>query len=256
MTGIRGRARGGEPVTARARLVIGADGMGSVVARGAGARSYDEHPARTCAYYAYWRGVPMDGAELYPRDGRMIVAAPTNRGEVVVIAFWPNAEFARVRADREGAFMDALALAPSLAERVRAGERSDRFRGTARLPNYFRTAAGPGWALVGDAGHHKDPILAYGITDAFRDAELLAAAAGDGLAGRLPLGTALAGYARRRDALAAPGYATTLDFARLRPPGPEQQAFLAALRDDQAAADRFFGTLAGTVEPEALAVAA
>ncbi len=256
VAGIGGRARDGGRVTARARLVIGADGMGSLVARGAGARMYDAQPPLTCAYYTYWRGVEMAGAELYPRAGRMIVASPTNGGEVVTIAFWPNAEFARVRAGLDAAFMAAVDLAPDLAARLRAGERSDRFRGTVRLPNFFRQAAGPGWALVGDAGHHKDPILALGITDAFRDAELLAAAADAGLSGREPLGSALAGYGRRRDELAAAGYASTLQFAALQPPGPELQARFAALRHDQAATDRFFGTIAGTVDPAELLAAA
>ena len=42
------------------------------------------------------------------------------------------------------------------------------------LPNVVRQPYGPGWALVGDAGYHRDPITGHGITDAFRDAELLA----------------------------------------------------------------------------------
>jgi len=42
------------------------------------------------------------------------------------------------------------------------------------LTGYLRDAAGPGWALVGDAGYFKDPITAHGITDALRDAEVLA----------------------------------------------------------------------------------
>jgi 2-polyprenyl-6-methoxyphenol hydroxylase-like FAD-dependent oxidoreductase len=179
----------------------------------------------------------------------MIIASPTNGGDVVTIAFWQNAEFARVRADLEREFDAVLQLAPDLYERVRRGERSDRFRGTVRLPNFFREASGPGWALVGDAGHHKDPILALGISDALRDAELLAGAAGDGLAGRVPLGSALAGYGRRRDELAAAGYASTLQFARLQPPGPEMQGLFAALLRDQERTDRFFGTIAGTVDP-------
>ena len=47
-------------------------------------------------------------------------------------------------------------------------------RGASRLPNIVRQAAGPGWALVGDAGYHRDPVTGHGITDAFRDAEWLA----------------------------------------------------------------------------------
>jgi flavin-dependent dehydrogenase len=247
VTGVRGRAAGGGEVTERARIVIGADGMSSLVARTVGAPAYDVEPALTCAYYTYWTGVEMEGVELYPRDGRMIVATPTNDGRVVTIVFWPHAEFHRVRADIEGSFLEALELAPGLAERVRGGARADRFRGTSRLPNFFRRPHGDGWALVGDAGYHKDPILALGITDAFRDAELVADAVDAGLSGRRPLASALADYERRRNELAAQGFGATLEFARLQPPPPEMQQLFAALRHDQEQTNRFFGTFAGTV---------
>jgi flavin-dependent dehydrogenase len=236
VVGIRSRGR-----TERARIVIGADGLGSLVAREAGAPAYGDAGALTCAYYSYWSGVEMDGVELYPRPGRMIVSAPTSDGQVVVIVFWPRARFHAVRSDVERHFMDALALAPGLLERVRAATRTDRFRGTGRLPNFYRRPHGDGWALVGDAGYFKDPILALGITDAFRDAELLADAIETG---------DLPGYERRRNELSAHGFRTTVEFARLQPPPPMMQELLAALRDDPVQRDRFFGTLAGTVAPE------
>ncbi|MGH8772529.1 MAG: hypothetical protein ACREV2_15340, partial [Burkholderiales bacterium] len=74
----------------------------------------------------------------------------------------------------EGNFLRTLDLAPRLANRIRNGRRARHFVGTADLPNFFRKPYGPGWALVGDAGHHRDPCGGYGISDAFRDAELLA----------------------------------------------------------------------------------
>jgi len=251
VVGVRGRGAGGATVTERARIVIGADGRNSLVARAVDAPVYDAQPALTCAYYTYWSGVEMAGAELYPRPDRMIVAAPTNDGQVVTIAFWPHAAFPHVRADIEGHFLRALELAPELHARVRDATRTDRFRGTAQLPNFHRRPHGEGWALVGDAGYHKDPILALGISDAFRDAELLADAVDAGLSGRAELGAALAGYEARRNETAAPGYASTLDFARLQPPDAAMQQLLAALSSDQAQTDRFFGTVVGTVHPSA-----
>jgi flavin-dependent dehydrogenase len=236
VVGIHSRGR-----TDRARIVIGADGVNSLVARSVGAPVYNDGGTLTCAYYSYWTGVPMDGVELYPRPGRMVVAAPTNDGQVVVIVFWPNAEFHEVRSDVERHFTAVLELAPSLAERVRNGTRTDRFRGTSRLPNLYRRPYGDGWALVGDAGYVKDPILALGIGDAFRDAELLTDAIETG---------DLAAYEKRRNELSAHGFQTTLDFARLQAPRPEMQQLLVALRDDAAQRDRFFGVLAGTVAPE------
>jgi 2-polyprenyl-6-methoxyphenol hydroxylase-like FAD-dependent oxidoreductase len=247
VTGIRGRSGRGAVVTERARIVIGADGMSSLVARTVDAPSYGAHPSLTCAYYTYWSGVQMDGVELYPRPGRMIVAAPTNDDHVVTIVFWPNMQFEQVRAEIEARFMSSLELAPALAERVSNGTRSERFRGTGRLPNFYRRPHGEGWALVGDVGYHKDPILALGITDAFRDAGLLAEAVDAGLSGASALASALAGYERGRNELSASGYASTIQFARLEPPTPDMQELFAALLGNQEQTDRFFGTFAGTV---------
>jgi flavin-dependent dehydrogenase len=170
VTGIRGRALEGTTANETAGIVIGADGMNSLVARSVAAPTYNEHPSLTCAYYSYWSGVEMDGAELYARPGRMIIGAPTNDGQVFIIVYWPNSEFHRVRSDIESSFMTALELVPGLAERIHTGTRSERFRGTGTLPNFYCRPHGAGWALVGDAGYHKDPITALGMTDAFRDA--------------------------------------------------------------------------------------
>src|SRR5829696_8223697 len=90
VVGVRGRTRDGGVVRETASIVIGADGRNSVVARGAGAALYDVRPTLTCAYYTYWDDVPMDGVELYPRPGRMIVASPTHDGRVVTIVLWPQ----------------------------------------------------------------------------------------------------------------------------------------------------------------------
>jgi 2-polyprenyl-6-methoxyphenol hydroxylase-like FAD-dependent oxidoreductase len=245
--GIRGRAAGGAVVTEKARLIIGADGLHSRVARSVQAATYNMRSALTCAYYAYWSNVPIKHAELYVRPDQMIIAAPTNDGQILLIIYWPQAAFHQVRSDIEGAFLKALDLAPGLAERVRGGRRTERFRGTADLPNFYRKPYGPGWALVGDAGYHKDPITAQGISDAFRDAELLAEATGAGLSGQRPLDETLAEYERRRNEASLPLFELTCDFATLQPPSLEQQQLFAALRHDQEQTDRFIGTIAGTV---------
>jgi 2-polyprenyl-6-methoxyphenol hydroxylase-like FAD-dependent oxidoreductase len=247
VTGIRGHAAGGATVTETARIVIGADGVHSLVARGVGAAAYDVQPVFTCAYYAYWTDVPVQGAELYARPERMILAGPTNDGRTMVIVYWPVAAFHDVRTDIERHFLAAVDLAPDLADRVRAGRRAERFRGTVDLPNFYRRPYGSGWALVGDAGYHKDPITAQGISDAFRDAELLATAIDDGFAGRRPLAEALATYEQTRNEKTRPIYQITAQFASLQPPPPEMQQLISALQHDPEQADRFIGTIAGTV---------
>jgi 2-polyprenyl-6-methoxyphenol hydroxylase-like FAD-dependent oxidoreductase len=250
VTGIRGRVAGGAMVTEQAPLVIGADGMRSFVARSVNAASYNEVPSLTCAYYTYFSDVPVDGAELYARPDNTFIAGLTNNGQAMVICYWRNSEFHRVRSDIEGNFMQVIDLAPDFAGRIRAGKRTEPFRGTADLPNFFRQSYGAGWALVGDAGYHKDPILAHGIMDSFEDAERLVQAVDAGLSGRQPMDEALAGYQQARDAVMMPRYQMTVDQARMTPPPPEMQQLFGALRGNQAQINRLFGVFSGSVPPQ------
>ena len=248
VTGIRGRTATGPMLTEQARMVIGADGMRSLVARSVQAPSYATRPPVACAYYSYWNDVPVNDIELYPREGRVVIAFGTNDGLTCIFLEWPVAMFPTVRADLDGEFLAAIDLcAPGLAERVRGGRRAERFVGTADIPNFFRKPYGPGWALVGDAGFHKDPYLAQGISDAFRDAELLSEAIDAGFSGRQALDDALAGYEERRNAAAMPSYELNYQLACLEPPSPEQQQLFGALLGNQADTDRFFGALLGSV---------
>ncbi|MGA7669015.1 MAG: NAD(P)/FAD-dependent oxidoreductase [Nitrolancea sp.] len=247
VTGIRGRTEAGNVVDEKARIVIGADGLRSAVARGVAATTYNVRPTLSCAYYTYFSDVPYDGGELYPRPGQMIITVPTNDNLLMTAVFWPNSEFHQVRSDIEGSFMRALDLAPDLAERIRGGRRVERFRGTADLRNQFRRSHGPGWALAGDAGYHKDPITAQGISDSFLSADLLADAIDDGLSGRVELQTALATYEATRNQMVMPMYELTCEYATLQPPASEQQALMMALTTDSDGRSGFFGAITGTV---------
>jgi flavin-dependent dehydrogenase len=233
VTGLRGRDRDGAAVTERVRIVVGADGARSLVARLVQAPVYFDRGTLTANYYSYWSGVELDTVELHPRPGRLVVADKTND---------------RARSDVEGEFMRALEeSAPSLAARVRAGRREERFMGTSFLPNHFRKPYGEGWALVGDAGYVKDPATAQGITNSFSHAEMLAEAIDEGLSGRRALGDALADYERRRNEEVLPMFEHTTRLARLAPPPPEMAALLEALRGNRAETGRFLGTVTGTV---------
>jgi flavin-dependent dehydrogenase len=249
ITGVRGRTASGPMGSERARIVIGADGLHSIVARQVRAKAYDAKPARACWYYTYWSGVPAAAAEYYPRPGRAFGIIPTNDGLTCIPVAWTHDEFPAYRASIEANYMKTLELAPEVAERVRHGRREERFYGTADVPHYLRQSHGPGWALVGDAGYHKDPITAQGISDAFHAAELLSEAVDDGLSGRRPLDALLAEYQRRRDEAVWPMYDYTCQLAALDPPSPELQCMFGALRGNQREAERFLGTIAGTVSP-------
>ncbi|MBI2761130.1 MAG: NAD(P)/FAD-dependent oxidoreductase [Chloroflexi bacterium] len=250
VSGIRGRTRDGAEVTETACIVIGADGKRSRVARAVQAPLYLTAPALTCTYYTYWRGVAIDGLESYPREGQLIAAFPTHDGLTCITVAWPAHEFPRVRADIGGSYLAALEQAPGLAARVRRAEQAERFYGSVDLPNFFRKPWGAGWALVGDAGHTKDPISAAGITDGFRDAELLAEAVDAGFSGRLPLEDALAWYEQARNEAAVPRYIDTYNTALLPAPAPQNVQLMAALRRDPAATSRFLGVAAGTVRED------
>jgi flavin-dependent dehydrogenase len=233
VTGITGQSATGKTVTEQARIVIGADGIHSLVARKVEAPTYNTKPTYSCAYYSYWSGLSLDGVEFYPRDHRGFGVLPTHDGLATIIVGWPHDEFHTFRSDIEGNFLKTLELAPALAERVRRGKREERFTGTAELLNFFRKPYGLGWALVGDAGYHKDSITAQGITDAFRDAELVAEAVDAGLSGTRPIEEAMAEYEQRRNEAALPIYEFTCQLATLEPPPPEMQQLFAALRNNQ-----------------------
>jgi 2-polyprenyl-6-methoxyphenol hydroxylase-like FAD-dependent oxidoreductase len=231
----------------RSKIVIGADGAHSLVARAVRAAEYHTKPALTCVYYSYWSGVEVPGIRICQRPGRAFGYAPTNDGLTLAVVFAPGSEYPRFRSDVDGRFWAALDLAPEVSEVMRAGRREDRFHGTADLPNFLRVPHGPGWALVGDAGYHKDPVTAQGISDAFRDAELLAASVDAGLRGDQSMPTALAGYQARRDAAALPMYEMTTDMATLEPPPDALASLLGALVGRSEEISQFLGVLAGSV---------
>ncbi len=246
VVGIRGHDGDGRPFEARASIVIGADGVNSFVARSVDAPVYEVRPTTTINVYSYWRGLDISGIELYSRPGRFFVATPTNDGLTFVNQQVPASDAGRYKGRVEAAFAETIAEVPHLAGRLAEAERAERFR-FARLPDgFFRQPAGPGWALVGDAGFHKDPITAQGMLDAFRDAELLAGAIDTGLDG--DLATELAGYQRARDTAAMPMYELTSGLADVEsPPPPEMLALIAALQGQPEHISRFLGVIAGSV---------
>jgi flavin-dependent dehydrogenase len=251
LMGIRGKSnRGGPVVTERALITIGADGRRSHLARAVRAQVYRSTPTLTCWYFSYWSGVPNDGLEIYLRQRRVIFAFPTNHNMFSIFIGWPIEEFHRVRSDIAGNFMRVLELVPPLAERVRIGRREERFYGTGDVPNFFRKPHGPGWALVGDAGCHKDPFTALGICDAFRDAELLANAVDEGLSGKRSIEETMADYEKRRNEASAIDYQRNIDFARFKPLPPETYQLRAALRGNQEDTNRFIMATEGIIPQE------
>jgi menaquinone-9 beta-reductase len=181
----------------RAGIVIGADGLRSTVASLVQAPVTRQGRHATATVYGYWSGLEVDGYHWHWGAKAAAGAIPTNDGLVLLFAGVSARRFAEeAPADVPGAYRRFLAeAAPALAPRLGEARMVGSLRGFPGHPGYLRRPWGPGWALVGDAAYFKDPITAHGITDALRDAELLARAieaGGD---------EALAGYEVRRDIL-------------------------------------------------------
>ena len=233
------RAANGTAITAP--LTIGADGKYSLIARSVRAHVQDWVPARLCWYFTYFRDVPDPDVHIHVLPRRQaIIAHPTNDQLLAVFVAWPIDEFSQLRADVQTRFLAALDLAPGLGERVQAGQRAERFYGTADMPYFLRQAAGAGWALVGDAACHKDPIRALGVCDALRDAELLADAASHALSGDCAPEAALADYQWRRDEATLADYKDNLRVSQLNPIPPELLRLRQALRDKPTDATHYF----------------
>jgi flavin-dependent dehydrogenase len=248
VTGIRGRDRNGTTVTERARVVIGADGANSRVARAVEPEQYNDKPILQAGCYSYFTDLPVNGFEITIRPDRGWAALPTNDGLTLVVLGWPYAEYTAFKADVEGNFLETLELSPAFAERVRSATRVDRFHGSP-VPNFFRTPYGPGWALVGDAGYNKDPITAQGISNAFRDAELCSEALDATFVGRQSFNDAMANYQTDRDTHSMPMYEFTAQLATLEPPPPDLQQLLGGIHGNQTAMDAFVSITAGTLSP-------
>jgi flavin-dependent dehydrogenase len=249
VVGIRGHGTDGREVTEHARVVIGADGLKSFVARHVGAEQYNERPRQLCGYYSYWSGLPVDGKfEVYIRDDRGWGVAPTNDGLTMVVGGWPYAQFDAHKSDIEGTYLAMFERAPEFAERVAGATRETRVVGTA-VPNFFRKPFGPGWALVGDAGYNRDFITAQGISDAFRDAEACAQAIDESFSGARSYDDAMADYQQARDNTVLAMYDFTIQLASMEPPPPEMQQVLATVSGNQEASDGFARVNAGVTSP-------
>jgi 2-polyprenyl-6-methoxyphenol hydroxylase-like FAD-dependent oxidoreductase len=222
--GVYGHERTGAPVELDARFVIGADGLGSTVARSVGAEIIENRGDNGGVQYAYYADVPWHGIEMFIADRALAGVFPTHDGQACIWVGTPSADARAARrqaTSRIEAFTAQLQLAaPDLAARLRTGRRTSSVTGMLRMPNVLRRAHGPGWALVGDTGYHRDAVTGYGLSDAYRDADLLTVALHQVLRGDVDESTALAGYQRRRDRSLREIFELTCAMAQY-PPVPE-----------------------------------
>jgi flavin-dependent dehydrogenase len=237
VVGVEGTCQHGEPMHALAPIVIGADGKHSWLARQVGAAYTHFQPTVSLAYFAYWSGISTDSLALYLSPGQAAGVFPTNDGQAVVFVQARVARRAEFQADPAGQYLAALHRVPAVAELLDGATRMSPLLGMLDQPAYFRQSYGPGWALIGDAAHHKDPLCARGITDAFRDAGLAAQAVQAGLGRETDLLAALAACEAVRQATAQPVSAANHRLAELPDDPAEIAERFGALVKAEATAD-------------------
>jgi flavin-dependent dehydrogenase len=243
VTGIRGHERDGREVTATAPLVVGADGIHSLVARTVEPDEYLATPPGTAVWYTYWQGTGIQEQIFARVDGHEVFVCPTNDDCVNVLAGVRHDEFGEFRKDVEGNYHKTVDLFPDLAKRIYAGRRVEQFYGTRFTRQWLRHPHGPGWVLVGDSGYHKDPIAGIGMTDAFRQVDVLVDAIDDGLSGRRDMTEALAGFHEWRDETFRGYFEYICMMATLDAYPPDRLKIMEALQHNEEQRTMFFGTV-------------
>ncbi len=214
VVGVEGYDTVGRAVRHDARLVVGADGLRSVVAEAVGARIERRGTATSATVYGYWSDLPTDGYRWVFRPDACAGLIPTNDDRTCVFA-----ASTPERIGRGG--MDVLhevvgAAEPELERRLVAAIPPRGVRTFGGVPGYMRVPCGPGWALVGDSSHWKDPLGAHGLTDALRDAEILARAVSAIVSGGAAESDALDHYHRTRNDLSRPLFDVIDTIATMR----------------------------------------
>ena len=207
VAGVRLKTSAGRLETVTADLVIGADGRRSTVARLVEAPVMAESRHASAAVYGHFDGLENDGYRWFWEPGAAGGVIPTHGGQSCVFLLLPDARAADLRHRSPADLIAAAqALVPALGEDLHAASSTHGLVSFGGQVGRLRQASGPGWALVGDAGYFKDPISAHGISDALRDAEILAQAY---LGGRLP------DYGALRDSLSREFFEVTDRMASL-----------------------------------------
>ena len=230
-----GRVRGvrtddGEELAAD--VVVGADGIGSRVAREVRAPVLRRGRWASAVRYAYVDGLETDGYEWLYGDHAGAGVIPTDDGLSCLFVATSPERMRRLGRELppDGVVRSLLErAAPGEADRLATARRVSAVHGWGGVRGFVRRSSGPGWALVGDAAYYTDPISTHGITDALRDAELLAGALLEVLSGTGGAATALQRYERRRDALSGPLFAASDEIAAYDWRGSEVQPLLRRL---------------------------
>ena len=262
ISGIVGAVKGEPSQELTARCVVGADGRFSYLARKVGAEVIEDASERTSTvYFANWQGV------IEPHDAYSVAYVhATLRGLDVLFFAMPNGQWSvnthhrsdRVRIDGnpERYYMDTLRSVPKVWQYMERAERVSELWGVKRIGNGYRRPSGPGWVLVGDAVHYKDPVDGQGIYDALLGAKLLDSALESWFAEKCSWNAAMENY--RRELWDATHSMFVVTVARIErelysePPMPVAHTLMRWMMTDPEYADLFLRVQARDCAPELL----
>ena len=200
-----------------ARVVIGADGFYSQVAKLVEPEMEDFEPVRRAMYFSYFKNVtPLERptAGFYFQGDRLVYVFDTDDDLTLVAVSVPISEFDAYRKDAEGEMMSFINDIPSLAPRLESAEAVAPFKGAGNIPCYLRVPYGNGWALVGDSALVFDPWSGQGIDHASQHAVMLADELHDFFSNKKTWGEAMSSYHSQRNRTTKKNFERTRVVAR------------------------------------------
>jgi 2-polyprenyl-6-methoxyphenol hydroxylase-like FAD-dependent oxidoreductase len=243
--------RGGSESELRAALVVGADGRNSTVARLCGSRRYNVSPNERNLYWGYFEGAdpgPEPTFLSHRWKDRFILALPTDGGLYQVLVWPEDSDLERFDRDLDAVFADQVASCAPVAAALSGAQRVGKLQGAVRWEGFFREASGPGWVLLGDAGHFKDPAPGRGIGDAFIQADSLASAIASAMGGGREIDTELKRWGQWRDREFAEHYWLATDLGKAGAAPAVLTEMIQSLAD-RGEIDVFFEFLSHRVRP-------
>ena len=249
VNGVRIVTEGGTEQVINAEVVIGADGPGSTVAARVKAASYHKASAQQVTMWGYWSDVRADGLAVTSDAGVAVSLGLSSGGQSMVGVSWEMSCYKALRGEVEKNYYASIeALRPQLASQIKRGRLSSDLRlGSTR--NFIRVPHGPGWVLLGDAGHMKDPCTAQGITDAFIDVDECTTLIDAGLNGGRDLDASLATWHVARDERLIPFHEMSLKMGKFATPDDNETALYRAISASAAATTQFLGLITASTDP-------
>ena len=253
VVGVRAAGPAGEEHAFRASLVVGADGRYSTIARLVEAEEYLGYDAPRAMFWGYWnapafwRTDPAYPFGMYVANtaGHIRAIFQTDHDQLLIGSLPPVQQALSWRSDPDAALIADLASDSTVGPLIAGSAPNGRIRGTVKERYFFRRAAGNGWMLVGDAGHHKEFVIGDGITEALLQARSLAVAIAQGT------DAALHRWWRARDVEALPYFFLGRDEGALGPPMELQQVVFSHVARMPDLRARMAATMEHRLSPEA-----